>query len=321
LIKPFTIEHTVVNNNSFIHLKNGDSFTATIVPSVGAMLHQLKVKMNDDDFNLIDNYSTSEITPEAAGNWFKGVKLSPWPCRIPDGKYRFRKKEYAIQKMFKDGTALHGLLYDQPFQLVDESSNEETAWILLRCGYEATDAGYPFPYDCEVKYAIHTRSLLEVETKIHNLGETEMPIADGWHPYFRLGGKVDDWELNFPAISMVEFDSRLVPTGTLAPYQKFKEPTRIGKTDLDNCFFLKIHEFKPVCSLRNPANNLALHIYTNPSYSYLQIFIPPHRNSIAIENLSGPPDAFNNGMGLITLQPRNTVTFRVFYQVEVQENL
>jgi aldose 1-epimerase len=204
---------------------------------------------------------------------------------------------------------------------VSESSNEETACVLLKCTYEATDAGYPFAYDCEVKYALHPRRLLEVETKIHNIGNIEMPIADGWHPYFQLGGKVDDWELNFPALSMVEFDSRLVPTGSLVPYQKFKEPDRIGTTDLDNCFFLKIHEFKPVCSLRNPVTNLAVHFYTNPSYSYLQIFIPPHRNSIAIENLSAPPDAFNNGMGLITLQPGNTVGFRVFYQVELQENL
>jgi aldose 1-epimerase len=315
----FNVEHTTLNGRSFIHLKNDDAFSATIVPSVGAMLHALRVKWNEEDFNVIENDSPSEISSESAGVWFKGVKLSPWPCRIPKGKYRFGKKEFKLSRMFKDGTSLHGLLYDQPFQLVDEFINEDSAGIVLRYGYEGADPGYPFTYQCEVKYAIHPGRLLEVETTILNLSDEEIPIADGWHPYFQLGGKVDEWEMNFPAISMVEFDERLIPTGLLVPYQKFNEPRVIGKTNLDNCFFLKIQEFKPICTLRNPANNLAVHFYTNPAYSYLQVFIPPHRNSIAIENLSSAPDAFNNLMGLIKLQPGNSRSFKVFYQVEVQE--
>jgi aldose 1-epimerase len=84
---------------------------------------------------------------------------------------------------------------------------------------------------------------------------------------------------------------------------------------------MKVQEFKPVCSIHNPANNISVHCYTNPSYSYLQVFIPPHRKSIAIENISSAPDAFNNMMGLIKLQPGNTRTFKVFYQVEVEENI
>ena len=317
----FSVEHTTLNDRSFIHLKNDDAFSATIVPSVGAMLHALNVKWNGSDFNLIDSYDSSEISNESAGISFKGVKLSPWPCRIPNGKYQFAKKEHKLNKMFKDGTALHGLLFDQPFQLVDEFTNQESAGVVLRHDYEATDPGYPFTYQCEVKFAIHPGRLLELETTVLNLSEEDIPIADGWHPYFQLGGKVDDWEMNFPAMSMVEFDRRLIPTGQLVPYQKFNEPKKIGATQLDNCFFLKVQEFKPVCSLRNPANDISVHFYTNPGYSYLQIFIPPHRNSIAIENLSGAPDAFNNKMGLIKLQPGNTRTFRVFYQVELKENI
>jgi len=317
----FTVEHTTINDRSFIHLKDDDTFVATVVPSVGAMLHALNLKWDGQDYNVIDSYSASEITNNSPSEAFKGVKLSPWPCRIPGGQYKFGKKEYKLRKMFKDGSALHGLLFDQPFELVDEFANEEKACVLLRHGYEAEDPGYPFTYQCEVKFVLHPRRLLEIETKVLNLSEEEIPIADGWHPYFQLGGKVDDWELFFPSMSMVEFDEKLIPTGHLVPYQKFNESRRIGSSQMDNCFFVKVHEFKPVCTLHNPANNLSIHFFTNPGYSYLQIFIPPHRNSIAIENLSGAPDAFNNKMGLIKLQPGNSRTFRVFYQVEVKENL
>jgi len=317
----FAIEHTSINGQSFIHLKNDEAVSVTIVPTVGAMLHAFHVKWNEKDFNVIDSYNSTEITSDSPADWFKGVKLSPWPCRIAGGKYKFGKKEFKLSKLFRDGTALHGLLFDQPFELVDELANEEKACVFLRHAYEGSDPGYPFMYQCDVKYVLHPGRLLELETTIHNLSDEEIPIADGWHPYFQLGGKVDDWEMNFPTISMMEFDERLIPTGHLVPFQKFNETRKIGKMQLDNCFFVKVHEFKPVCTLHNPANNISVHFFTNPGYSYLQIFIPPHRNSIAIENLSSAPDAFNNMMGLIKLQPGSTRTFRVFYQVELKENI
>jgi aldose 1-epimerase len=47
----------------------------------------------------------------------------------------------------------------------------------------------------------------------------------------------------------------------------------------------------------------------------LQLYIPPSRRSIAIETLSGAPDAFNNGIGLILLDPGTSRQFSVTYEV------
>jgi aldose 1-epimerase len=317
----FKVDHTTINDRAFIHLKNDSGFTATIVPSVGAMLHELIVPVNGERMNLIDSYPSRDISAESATDWFKGVKLSPWPCRIPGGVYKFANKKFQLQKMFRDGTALHGLLFDRPFDLVDEFADDDSASITLKNTYNGDDPGYPFSYECEVTYEITGKNKLKVETSLYNLCNEEIPIADGWHPYFQLGGKVDDWDLYFPAISMLEFDRKLIPTGRFEPYKRFNEAKRIGSINLDNCFFLRIDESKPVCTLRNPVNKVAVQFYTNPGYSYLQLFIPPHRNSIAIENLSGAPNAFNNMMGLVKLQPGNSRNFRVLYQVELEEKL
>jgi len=70
--------------------------------------------------------------------------------------------------------------------------------------------------------------------------------------------------------------------------------------------------------LRNPANGLKISLFPDPSYLFLQIFIPAHRESIAIENLSSAPDSFNNHIGLIELQPRESRSFRVFYVAGVE---
>jgi aldose 1-epimerase len=59
-----------------------------------------------------------------------------------------------------------------------------------------------------------------------------------------------------------------------------------------------------------------LHIYPERAYPYLQVYTPPHRKSIAIENLSSAPDAFNNKMGLIALGPEDSQAFQTRYRIE-----
>jgi aldose 1-epimerase len=158
---------------------------------------------------------------------------------------------------------------------------------------------------------------LQVETTILNLEEFDIPIADGWHPYFTLGGTVNDYELQFMSGTMLEFNDKLIPTGKYIAEPSFNSPSRLGTRQLDNCFMLQVQEGLPCCVLRNPQNRLTLSFYTDTGYSYLQIYTPDHRKSIAIENLSGAPDCFNNGMGLMLLPPRRSETFHVWYQLSV----
>jgi len=92
----------------------------------------------------------------------------------------------------------------------------------------------------------------------------------------------------------------------------------IGKQEFDNCFEVKPVGQRPAAVLYNPANAVFLSIFTNSRYPYIQIYTPPHRKSIAIENLSAAPNAFNNKIGLLMLQPRHTQTFTVHYQAVCQ---
>jgi aldose 1-epimerase len=150
---------------------------------------------------------------------------------------------------------------------------------------------------------------------VANTGTHPLPLADGWHPYFTLEGKTDDWELHFTADHMLEFNDKLIPTGNLLPNRNFKKPKKIGDTFLDNCFLLNPPDGGPCCTLRNPGNGLQLLVFSEKHYPYLQLYTPPHRNSMAIENLSAAPDCFNNGIGLIMLEPGHSKTFALGYRV------
>lgn len=314
---PFQVFRTVLNDNTLIHLRdNNHSTGVTIVPAAGALLHEFIIPVNGNPFNIIENYPVDKPVREQVTYYFRSAKLSPWPCRLADGKYNFNNEDLQVQRLFVDGSALHGLLFDQIFNVVDEFADDNSASVLLKHTYSGYDAGYPFQFSCEVRYTLHPAALLEVETTVTNLDAVDIPIADGWHPYFKLGGKVNNWELHFNAKAMVEFDEKLVPTGRLLPVQQFRQPGLIGETRLDNCFLLDMSDPQPACTLLNPQNNVMVSFFPDASYPYLQVFIPDSRESIAIENISSAPDSFNNGMGLTVLPPGRSQTFRVFYKAE-----
>ena len=79
-----------------------------------------------------------------------------------------------------------------------------------------------------------------------------------------------------------------------------------------------------ITSVLNAASNavsdesvgLTIHFYPEKSYPILQVYTPPHRRSIAIENLSAAPDAFNNDIGLIHLQAGESYDFRTMIRVD-----
>ena len=121
--------------------------------------------------------------------------------------------------------------------------------------------------------------------------------------------------MEFQSKEIVEFNSDLIPTGELSKYTDFSAIEKIGDTVLDNCFTLDTQECQPLCVLRNPDKNIEIQFFPDESYPYLQIYTPPHRRSIAIENLSGAPNAFNNGMGLITLESGQSALFKTSYKI------
>ena len=312
----FSIEDQQINNLNLVALKDETSKTEiAILPQYGALLHSFSININDNQFNVIENYKSKEEVDKTLSSSYKSSKLSPFPCRINNATYNFNGKKYSFENKFIDGTAIHGLLFNKSFSATRKKITENEAYIILEYNYNKDDAGYPFNYTCTVEYILQKNNFLTIKTTVTSQSQIAIPIADGWHPYFRLGGTVNHWLMQFESEYIVEFNESLIPTGKLLPYNKFNSPQQIGNIQLDNCFVLKKKFKKSVCSIYNPKNKLRISFFTDNSYPYLQIYTPPNRESIAIENLSGAPDCFNNKMGLILLQPGHSQTFTVSYQL------
>jgi len=316
----FSVRHVKEDGlDQVVLVEEATGTEVAVLPGYGATLHAFRVPGRGGAVtNVIDNYRDRDELEKYMGKSFKGPKLSPFPCRIAGGKYSFEGQEYQFSHLVEGGTAIHGLLYDKAFTIREETADDMGALVCMEYQYKKEDAGYPFDYSCMVKYSLHPGDTLEVSTTVTNFDTRTLPIADGWHPYFALGGGIDGWSLQFHASAIVDFDQRLIPTGTLTQYDAFDSPRPIGDLVLDNCWVVKPGLVGPACELFNPETGLRVSFYPDEKYPYLQVYTPPGRRSVAVENLSGAPDCYNNKMGLILLAPGHSQIFTLRYKVGVE---
>lgn len=276
----------------------------------GALLNRYEIQEADGTwFNAIAGFADPSDAQAHITNGFRSAKLSPYACRLNQGRYTFANEAHQCRKHILGKHAIHGLMYDTIFTLSGSHADEQGAWVELHADYPQDDLGFPFSYGLTVRYTL-TEAGLTIETTAKNTGQQAMPIVDGWHPYFTLGGKVDDWMLCLNSDTQLEFNEDLLPTGQRIVDKRFQAALKLQNIELDNCFVLNNLQ-DTACILQH--NNKQLRIDALSHYPYLQIYIPPERTSIAIENLSGAPDAFNNKIGLHILEPQQSILFATRY--------
>jgi aldose 1-epimerase len=116
--------------------------------------------------------------------------------------------------------------------------------------------------------------------------------------------------LKIPAKHKIEVDPRMIPTGVKLPADSFNQLTKIGDSELDTGFIIEAQKDVATTEIYDPDYDLHIKVWQEIGkwkYNYLQIYIPPSRESIAIEPMTCSIDAFNNKEGLIVLAPEQSV--------------
>jgi len=276
-----------------------DSFRLEIIPSAGANVRSLKIK----GVNIIDGVESDEELKNNVA--YKSTILAPFPNRIKDGKYEFRGKTYQLNiNETPRNNALHGLIYNAPFEVLEEVVNDKNVSITLKNEYTGGNPGYPFPFTTTTKIVLDVDKGFTCTLSFRNLSDTEIPFGYGWHPYFTLNGKVDSYKLKTPATKQFMVDKQMIPTGASTEFHSFDELNPLKDIQLDGCFEIVEKNQVAETILKN-GDGVTLKLWQETGHkklNYLQIYTPPHGNSIAIEPQTCCIDAFNNREGLFYLQ-------------------
>lgn len=310
----FSIDIQGQESHQIILLKEDQTGTVVEVFAFGALLNSFKVTTPDGQLNVVDGFRGTQDAIEHITAAFKSAKMSPFACRLKNGRYQWNDQECTVNGFFLGDHALHGLLYNAVHTIQNKGVDSFSAWVTFEHHYTGTDKGYPFEYTLLVKWELSAGNCLTVTTTATNHSSTIIPFSDGWHPYFTAGEDVDDCEIKFNSDRKLVFDADLIPTGAEEKDDRFLQGRLLRGVTLDNSFLLPDDE-AGYCELKSKQVRIIVEPLLH--YPYLQVYTPEHRKSIAIENLSSAPDTFNNGMGLIHLHPKKPIQFITRYRVEV----
>ena len=238
------------------------------------------------------------ISPQK-GYQYESALLFPFPNRLAKGQYDFEGQSYQFPlNDFGPPNAVHGILYDQPFEVIEKS---ETL-VKLAYHYKGGLSYYPFPFRVEVSYEL-LPAQLDVTIVVSNTGKNMLPGGFGWHPYFNLEEKFSD-KMWLSEVECIEVDEYLIPTGKVTPYKKFEIPSELCDVMLDTCF-------RFVGDVKNRNTSLFfldgshLEIYQDQYHPYVQVFTPPDGKTIAIEPMTCPINALKTKEEIVLLQPDN----------------
>jgi aldose 1-epimerase len=278
-----------------------------VITEVGGGLRAYTVAGTD----VIDGYAEDEMCTVA-----RGVPLLPWPNRLQDGRYDFMGQTYqtALTEPSR-GNAIHGLTRWLNWSGSQPGDDQALMSLLLH-----PQDGYPFTLSLTIDYRLSDDGLT-VRTLATNAGERPLPYGAGHHPYLTVGTeRIDDATLRIPALLSLETDDRQIPTGRLVRVEgsgyDFLEPRKIGALKLDTAFTSLIPDADGLSRvvLQNPDSRRRLTVWVDRAYQYLMVFTgdtisPPsrRRHGIAVEPMTCAPNAFQNGLGLITLPPGESV--------------
>jgi len=290
----------------------------SVIPRFGANLNEIVLKKSNKLYGIIDGNKDSDSFEDKG--IYKSANLLPFPNRLKNGKYTFNGADYQLPQNYKDeGNAAHGFIYDKSFELINTIISEKEAQVILRYDYDGSIPGYPFPLRIQYDYKLSIETGFQCHTKVHNLAHTEIPFGCGWHPFFTLNEKVDKLKLKFNAEDHILFDGGLIPNGMSENFNQFETFSLINGQPFDSCFKLPETSNIQYTELLDEVENLKIVLWQETGlakYNYLQLYIPPLRESIAIEPMTCNVNAFNNQDGLIRLKSGQKFTAKYGVQLK-----
>jgi aldose 1-epimerase len=306
----FEIQIAPLSQFELVRLIDTSTQTVIEIATKGALLNSWQTMGANQALEIVEGNDFSKGWGDFENNGFRGGKMSPFSCRLANGQYIIEDTTYTLEKFYHDKHALHGILYDAVFTIHSKGTDASSAIVNLAYHYKGTDKGFPFAYSLLIKWQLHKNNLVTVETIITNLSESTIPMMDGWHPYFKLDSSINEASITLKANGKIKYDTELLPTGKILDENEFKISKKIDNLHLDNCYLVDARE--NTCLLENEQYQIIVQPLMN--YPYLQLYTPADRKSIAIENLSGIPNCFNNKMGLQLMKPHQNLVLKTSYQ-------
>lgn len=270
--------------------------------------------------------------PHGAAWWndLASYALVPWCNRVAGGVFEFQGRRVELVRDWKDGTAIHGVVKDRPFHVLDRSP------VSARLGFDSREhadcpgvGAWPWPFACALRYELDELALWH-DVSVVNLAPTPMPCGVGFHPYFMrtLWDPRDDVVVRMNVAGRYECEG-MIPRGPARPdgvTAHLASGTPLGTLELDDVFGGSDGRM----SVTWPASGVRASFECSPEFAHAVVYSPVDRSGSAarpvphfcLEPVSMVNDGFNllargqAGTGVRVIEPGDTMHARFGVIVE-----
>ena len=295
---------------------------ARILPSVGNNCISYKIPKGDDLLELIYPPPDPDTLKGRASGYGIPI-LFPWPNRIDSGKFSFDGVEYQLETPAPGEHASHGYVHERPWRVV-ETGTSEGAWVtsvFTSADFPEIGAHFPFPFEARVTYRLKD-GVLSLEFEGTNVGDSDMPVGLGIHPYFPLPltekGNRDTCTVRMPASTYWPLRDDPIPTGEILSVDgtvfDVRENTPLKGRYYDNVWSgVSLTHGWSRCEYTDPTEGITIAMEANDAFRELVLYAPDTRPIVCFEPYTCVTNAFNlqnQGIdsGLIRLQPGEKLT-------------
>lgn len=249
---------------------------------------------------------------------FMGIPfLHPWANRLNRFAYEANGHQVVLDRnsplllLDDHGLPIHGVLTASRRWVVQEvTADGDRARLVSSLDFDRPELLEAFPFPHRVELAVEVfRGAVQVRTTLTPTGSERVPVAFGFHPYFRLPRLARDrWEVVFPVHERLPLDSLMVPTGAT-------EPTRaltgaIGERTWDDEF----DDVEPGACFQLSGGRHTIEVHYTDGYPVAQIFAPPGAEYVCIEPMTAVANALegpDNELQWVPVGEQHSATFRI----------
>ena len=240
--------------------------------------------------------------------------LYPWANRVALDSFEVAGRRVDLDRASPPprrdsaGLAMHGLLSGAHGWRVDEHDATAVRATFDFGAQTGLIEAFPFPHHVVYEASLQA-STLSITTIVEASGDTAVPVAFGYHPYFRLPGTPRrDWELEVPVRERLLLDRRMLPTGEREPVEVATGP--LGARTFDDAYAAP-PQARPF-SISDARRRIEVRF--DEGFGFAQVYAPADDDVIAFEPMTAPTNALvRGGPELPILQPgeRYKARFRI----------
>jgi aldose 1-epimerase len=298
---------------------------AKIVPQFGNNCFSYSFNVEGEQIDILDPPPSLAVLKQRASGYGVPI-LFPFPNRIREGRFTFEGQDYQFDVPRPGANSIHGLVLNRPWKVEKAEATDETGARLVS-SIKSSDfpdivRQYPFPFNLRITYKLKD-GVLSLLADMENLGQRNMPMGFGIHPYFRAplskSSGPQDCQIKLPARKYWELRDFL-PTGKILEASgRYNLRDGVSAADIrfDDVFTdLIMTDGVSRCVVDDKRAKMRMILESDPIFREMVLYTPPGRPALCFEPYTCPTDATNlrqRGMdvGIIVLKPGQTISAAV----------